>query len=930
MVMTSSQFLQNTLDALTAHIAILDESGGIVEVNDAWRRFAHCNAQSTAGLDVGANYLTVCERSRGRNSEEAVAVAGGIRAVMAGETNEFHLEYPCHSPKEQRWFIVRVTGFGVNGDRRVVVVHENITERRNAEESLKVSDLALKSISQGVIITDANRLILSSNAAFSSITGYSINEILGRNCNFLQGPLTDPKTVEAIRTALKNGTHFSGEILNYRKDGNTFWNELTISPLWNEHGRLSHFVGVTRDITDRKWAEQVVRQAQATAEASSRAKSEFLANMSHEIRTPMNGIIGMTELTLDTELTSNQREYLEAVKISADGLLSVINDILDFSKIEAGKLDLDPVPFDLRETLDNTLKPLAMRAHQKGLELTCDVASEIPDILVADSVRLRQIWVNLVGNAVKFTANGEIGIAVTVESMTRDNAVLHFQVADTGIGIPAEKLGTIFEQFSQADGSTNRRYGGTGLGLTISTQLVKLMGGRMWVESEVGRGSTFHFTVSLGISSTQPKQDHRHHLTRLKDISVLVVDDNATNRRILDEMLKKWQMKPTLAASGPIALATLRQATDARAKFPLIIVDCVMPGMDGFALVEQIHQVDSCSKPVVMMLTSDKLSGDTARCRDLGIACHLVKPVMQAKLLNSILIALGITSSPKNESSSNSPVVMSPVPSDRKNLQILLAEDNVVNQKVAVRILERQGHKVEVAENGKEVLKLLETRSFDVVLMDIQMPEMNGFEATACIRAQEKTTGSHLPIVAMTANAMKGDRERCLAEGMDDYVSKPIKIPELLEALQKVTSKHSSLENNHSIVDPKTLSFDSDEILASVDHDFGELKELVRLFVLVIPGSLNAVQEAIAKNDSRALNRSSHDIKGTLVNFYAPTAINAAFALEKMGYDGQLVDAKATFVVLETAVKKLQAELVSFVNQPIFEKKSPDDKRNWK
>ena len=926
MVMTSAQFLQNTLDALTAHVAILDESGGIVEVNDAWRRFAQSNSQCTAGLDVGANYLSVCERSRGKNSEEAVAVAGGIRSVMAGATDEFRLEYPCHSPKEQRWFIVRVTGFGVNGDRRVVVVHENITERRKAEESLKVSDLALKSISQGVIITDANRLILSSNAAFSAITGYSIPEILGRNCKFLQGPLTDQQTVEAIRTALKNATHFSGEILNYRKDGNTFWNELTISPLWNEHGKLSHFVGVTRDVTDRKWAEQVVRQAQATAEASSRAKSEFLANMSHEIRTPMNGIIGMTELTLDTELTSNQREYLEAVKVSADTLLTVINDILDFSKIEAGKLDLDPVEFDLRETLDNTLKPLAMRAHQKGLELTCDIASEIPDILVADSVRLRQIWVNLVGNALKFTAIGEIGIEATVESINHNNAVLHFKVTDTGIGIPKEKLETIFEHFSQADGSTNRRYGGTGLGLTISAQLVNLMGGRIWVESEVGRGSTFHFTVSLGVSSVQPKQQGRLYIDHLKDLSVLVVDDNATNRRILDDMLKKWGMKPTLATSGPMALATLRQTTETKSYFQLIIVDCVMPGMDGFSLIEQIHRDDSYSKPVVMMLTSDKLTGDTARCRDLGIACHLVKPVMQAKLLNSILNALGVARLHENRTSAISPIVLAQVPTEVKSLHILLAEDNVVNQKVAVRILERQGHKVEVAENGKEALKLLEARTFDVVLMDVQMPEMNGFEATACIRSLEKTTGAHLPIIAMTANAMKGDRERCLAEGMDGYISKPIKIPELLEALQTLTSPPPSLENNDSIVDPKTFSFDTDEVLASVDHDFEELKELVRLFASVLPGSLKAVQEAIAKNDARALNRSSHDIKGTLVNFYAPAAVNAAFELEKMGHDGQLVDAEATFAALEAAVKKLEVELVAFVNQPRIETKSASGK----
>lgn len=848
------------------------------------------------------------------------------RSITTGENYEVEYRFKRASDGIYRWHLGRASPFRDEHNRIIqwVGTCTDIENQKQARAQLeqrvndRTAELAgaktrLQAILDAatrvsVIATDTKGTITLFNAGSEAMLGYAAEELVGKQTPALLHVEAEMAARALELSALcgrpiegfdifcelpRQGKTEEREWTYVCKDGRKIPVTLVVTATRDRHGQIDGFLGVAIDASERKRAEATLLAGKETAEAANRAKSEFLANMSHEIRTPMNGIIGMTALALETDLSRSQREYLEMVKHSADSLLSLINDILDFSKIEAGKLSLETIPFDLKPALGKTLRALAIRAERKGVELTSELDADIPDVLIGDPGRLRQIILNLIDNAIKFTDAGEVNFRVRLVAAREDEISLAFSVRDTGIGIATEKQEIIFAAFAQADGSTTRNYGGTGLGLAISARLVEQMGGTLAVESRPDQGSVFHFTITLGrpARATPPAEKVAPNFHRLR---VLVVDDNDNDRRILQAILSNWQMVPSGVASGAEAMAALESATASAAPFQLVVLDALMPETDGFSLAERISHSPSIAACPMIMLSSGLSEDEIARWEALGTSAYITKPVTQSELLEAIAKTCVGSLDDKPVTSLNRPAMLA--------LRILIADDNPINQSVARGILEKQGHLITVCGNGAEAVELFEREPFDLILMDVQMPELDGFGATERIRRIEQGQGRRLPIVAMTAHAMSGDRERCLAAGMDGYIAKPIERQHLLEIVD---------EFGAGVVRPRPSTSDSGpaELLGKFDGDVALLQRISAIFAEQTPGMLANLEHALQTEDATILRQTAHTLVGSFGALGAEKAMTCARELEVLGETCSFAPAKQVLNQLKSEVDSIQSRL---------------------
>ena len=759
-----------------------------------------------------------------------------------------------------------------------------VNQRKIAEEALRSSEERYRRIVEttpdGYYEVDVNGNYTFFNDAMCDLLGYSRAEMTGMNHRAYLDEENSQKLLNAINQVYRTGESIKAlEFTFTRRDGSVRHAESSITLITDSRGQPTGFGGFLRDSTERKQAE-ALRQAKMAAETANREKSRFLANMSHEIRTPLNSIIGLIELMLETDLRPDQREDLDVVISSAYALLSLINNLLDFSKIEAGKFELENAPFHLRDFMKETMRMMGMRTQAKGLELGYRVAPDTPDRLVGDPDRLRQILLNLIENAVKFTDEGEVLVYVAPDNLDDSQAGLHFSVEDTGIGIPKDKHKSIFSAFKQVDAKTAGRYGGTGLGLAVSSQLVKLMGGELTVTSQIGKGSCFEFTAAFKRLAQEPRVREPVDFD-FQGMKILVVDDNAATRRITKEMLEEWQMEVKFASNAEEARLLLARNGAASQSVELVLIDSDMPGSDGFALARWIKDQKLEHLRLIMMLTFPYLKRK-AEFKQLGIRASVIKPFNPAELFDALQVALDKKAPGKPQPRK---AVEAKPKTAMRSLKILVAEDTPFNQTFILRLLEKNGFQAVLVENGQQAVEMFNPDAIDIILMDVQMPEMDGFEATRKIRELEEQNGGHIPIIAMTAYATEGDRERCLAAGMDDYVSKPVSAVKLFKAIEALIPAEKYAESTDG---QKGTLLDKDHLIKSFENDRGLFKELVEIFVNDYPQMLNTLRTSLKAFDAKTFSRTAHSLKGMLRNFQAQAVADTAFDLEKRGKQGEL------------------------------------------
>jgi PAS domain S-box-containing protein len=854
--------------------------------------------------------------------DDRATLEEAMRRYLAGQTSEFEVENRArHKDGSYRWVLSRGVAVRDAGGKPIRFVGSavDITDRKRAEAALRESERRFRILAEAlphmVWTATPEGALDYQNARTYEYTGLIPEQLRGWEWRSTIRPDDLPRCLELWTRSIATGEPFEIEFHVRRADGAFRWHLARALPLRDESGRITKWFGSSMDIDDQKRAHEALRESKEAAEAANRAKDEFLANVSHEIRTPMNAILGMTELALDTSLTDDQRQCLRTVKSAADSLLGLINDLLDFAKIEAGKLELDPADFGLRAAVGDTLRALATRAHKKGLELACNVQPDVPDALIGDAARLRQVLVNLVGNAIKFTVHGEVVVYVEVAgdptpeegaatAQTGNPAVigevgLRFTVTDSGIGIPQDKQERIFRAFEQEDTSTTRRYGGTGLGLTIAARLVALMGGSITVQSEPGRGSTFAFTARFGRQPHPAEQIPARLPVLLNDLRVLVVDDNPTNRHILQEWLRGWRVEPAAVGDGVAAMGALWDAVSSGRPYALVLLDARMPDTDGLALAARIRERAALSDIRIILLTSDHRPGDSARSRELRIDAHLLKPVQEDELLETIYRVM-------SRGPGDTPTAVEepgPVPAAAP-LRILLAEDDEFSAQLMDKLLGRRGHRVRLVSNGREALALAGEGAFDLLLLDVHMPELDGFEVVGAIRERERTVGGHLPVIALTARSRKEDRERCLAAGMDDFQTKPIRPAELLAAIERLAPAPGLSRPVELAAGEPVRLLDPIAVLRACGDDEETLREMCRAFQTYLPDRVAEVGAALQGRDAPRLREAAHKLCAMLFEF-STVAGDVASDLEEHAAQGRLEEARPLVEQLEVMAQEL-------------------------